>query len=66
MKKIKKITLNLKNKNIIITGGNGFLGTQITNALLNEEANVYIIDIKKPKKKHLQNILNLISQMNRI
>ncbi len=48
---MKKITLNLKNKNIIITGGNGFLGTQITNALLNEEANVYIIDIKKPKKK---------------
>ena len=48
---MKKISLNLEDKNIIITGGNGFLGTQITNALLNEEANVYIIDIKKPKKK---------------
>ena len=48
---MKKIALNLKNKNIIITGGNGFLGSQITNALLNEKANVYIIDIKKPKKK---------------
>ncbi len=48
---MKKIALNLKNKNIIITGGNGFLGSQITNALLNEKANVYIIDIKEPKKK---------------
>ena len=47
---MKKISLNLRNKNIIITGGNGFLGSQITYALLNENANVYIIDIKKPKK----------------
>lgn len=48
---MKKISFNLDNKNIIITGGNGFLGSQITNALLNEKANVYIIDIKKPKKR---------------
>ena len=48
---MKKISLNLEDKNIIITGGNGFLGSQITNALLNEKANVYIIDIKKPKKR---------------
>jgi NAD(P)-dependent dehydrogenase (short-subunit alcohol dehydrogenase family) len=47
---MKKIFLNLENKNIVITGGNGFLGSQITNALLNEKANVYIIDIKKPKE----------------
>ena len=47
---MKKIAFNLKNKNILITGGNGFLGAQITNALLNEKANVYIVDIKKPKK----------------
>ena len=56
---MKKISLNLENKNIIITGGNGFLGTQITEALLNENANVYIIDIREPKKS----ILNLILQM---
>jgi NAD(P)-dependent dehydrogenase (short-subunit alcohol dehydrogenase family) len=43
-------SFNLKNKNIIITGGFGFLGTQITNALLRQKANVYVIDIKKPKK----------------
>ena len=48
---MKKITFNLENKNVVITGGNGFLGNQITNALLNEKANVYIIDIRKPQKK---------------
>jgi NAD(P)-dependent dehydrogenase (short-subunit alcohol dehydrogenase family) len=48
---MKNTSFNLKNKNIIITGGNGFLGNQITNALLNERANVYIIDIKKSKNR---------------
>ena len=50
---MKKISLNLENKNVIITGGNGFLGSQITEALLNERSNVYIIDVKKPKKRTL-------------
>ena len=48
---MKKTSFNLDNKNIILTGGNGFLGSQITEALLGEKANVYIIDIKKSKKK---------------
>ena len=48
---MKKISFNLKGKNIVITGGNGFLGKQITQALLKEKANVFIIDIKKQKKK---------------
>lgn len=48
---MKKISLNLKNKNIIITGGSGFFGSQITEALNSENANVYVIDIKEPKKK---------------
>jgi NAD(P)-dependent dehydrogenase (short-subunit alcohol dehydrogenase family) len=46
---MKKNSFNLNKKNIIITGGNGFLGSQIANALLLEKANVYIIDIKRPK-----------------
>ena len=50
---MKKISLNLENKNVIITGGNGFLGSQISEALLNEKSNVYIIDVKKPKKRTL-------------
>lgn len=48
---MKKTSFNLTNKNIIITGGNGFLGSQIIDALLNERANVYIIDIKQRNKK---------------
>ena len=48
---MKKNSFNLDNKNIIITGGSGFLGSQIVDAFLNERANVYIIDLQKPKKK---------------
>ena len=51
---MKKTSFNLKNKNIIITGGNGFLGGQITDALLKEQANVFVIDIKKSKKKSIK------------
>ena len=47
---MKRTLFNLQNKNIIITGGNGFLGSQLVKALLNEKANVYVIDIKKTKK----------------
>ena len=54
---MKKTSFNLDNKNIILTGGNGFLGSQITEALLGEKANVYIIDIKKSKKKNSSKIL---------
>lgn len=39
---------DLKNKNVIITGGSGFLGSQITEAFLKEQCNVIILDIKKP------------------
>ena len=49
---MKKFTFNLKNKNIIITGGSGFLGSQITEALLKEKANVYVLDIIKPKRNN--------------
>jgi NAD(P)-dependent dehydrogenase (short-subunit alcohol dehydrogenase family) len=47
---MKKLSFNLNNKNILITGGSGFLGSQITEAFVNEKANVYIIDTQKPKK----------------
>jgi len=48
---MKQNLFNLKNKNVVVTGGNGFLGSQIVNSLLYEKANVYIIDINEPKKK---------------
>ena len=64
---MNKVTFNLNNKNIVITGGSGFLGTQITEALLNEKANVYIIDIKKPKKKTTAKFIQTdITQENKL
>ncbi len=40
---------DLKNKNILITGGNGFLGKQISNAFLKQGSKLFVLDIKKPK-----------------
>ena len=36
---------------ILVTGGNGFLGSNVAKALTNEGHKVTIIDIKKPPKK---------------
>ena len=63
---MKKVTFNLNNKNILITGGSGFLGTQITKAFLSEKANVYIIDIKKPKKVAAKFMQTNITQENEL
>ena len=48
---MKRNLFDLFNKNIVITGGNGFLGSQIVEALLKQKANVFIIDLKEPLKK---------------
>ena len=50
---MKDISFNLKNKNILITGGSGFLGSQIVNAFLKNESNVYSIDLTRPKKNNI-------------
>ena len=42
---------DLNNKNIIITGGLGFLASQFTEALIDKKCNVILIDIKNIKKK---------------
>ena len=42
---------DLKNKNIIITGGNGFFGKQITDAFYNQGSNVFILDTKKSQER---------------
>lgn len=63
---MQNASFNLKNKNVIITGGSGFLGNQITEALLREKANVYIIDIKKPKKKVSKHFIYSITKENNL
>tara|TARA_B100001057_G_scaffold499219_2_gene609047 strand:+ start:985 stop:1413 length:429 start_codon:yes stop_codon:yes gene_type:complete len=42
---------DLKNKNIVITGGNGFLGKQLCDAFLSQGSKVLILDIKKSNSK---------------
>ncbi len=47
MKFEMKEKINLKGKKIVITGGAGFIGSHIADALLSEDAQVIIVDIKK-------------------
>ena len=50
---------DLKNKNVLITGGNGFLGKQISNAFLKQGSKLFILDIKKPKLKSKATFLKI-------
>ncbi len=43
---------DLKNKVVLLTGGNGFFGKQICNAFLKSGCKVILIDIKKRKLNH--------------
>lgn len=40
---------DLKNKNVIITGGSGFIGKQISKAFLEQGSKIYILDLKTYK-----------------
>ena len=42
---------DLKNKNVIITGGLGFLGKQIVDAFNEEGSNIIILDNKKVRSE---------------
>ncbi len=44
----------LKNKNVIITGGSGFFGKQIVKAFQNQKSNVFVIDIRNNPTKNLK------------
>ena len=48
---MKNLSFNLNSKNILITGGAGFLGSQIVDAFSEQKSNVYVLDVKKPVKK---------------
>ena len=52
--------LDLKNKNVIISGGSGFLGEQISQAFLKQGSKVFILDLNKPSFKNKCTILKLI------
>ena len=56
---------DLKNKKIVITGGNGFLGKQLCKAFIDQGSKIFILDIKKPKLNKLVNFLKLILQKKR-
>ena len=40
---------DLKNKNVIVTGGSGFIGKQICTAFLSQGSNVYVFDLNFTK-----------------
>ena len=46
---------DLNNKTVVITGGNGFLGSQFVNEFLENNTNVIVLDIKKRKYYHTIN-----------
>ena len=56
--------LDLKNKNVVITGGAGFLGGQISGAFLKQGSKVFVLDLKSQKVNSL--ILKQILQVKLI
>ena len=44
---------NLKNKNILVTGGAGFVGGHLVEELVKLKANVIVADINFDKKSYL-------------
>ena len=58
---------DLKNKVVLLTGGSGFFGKQISRAFLENGSKVIILDIKKNqfKSKNLF-FINVIFQMKKI
>ena len=65
----KDYNLDFKNKNILVVGGNGFLGKEVCEAFHSYSANVIIIDkhiSKTQKKKNIDFFKTDISKKNSI
>ncbi len=45
--------MEMKNKNILVTGGAGFVGGHLVEELVKQKANVYVVDINLNKKSYL-------------
>ena len=62
MQNIYQKVFNIKNKNILLTGANGFLGLYFSKLLLDCEANLYLVDknVSNLKKKLLKQNKNKI------
>jgi len=51
-------------KNIIVTGGSGFIGSNVVNALLEKKFKVIILDKTRPKIKNIKYIYSDLSNLN--
>ena len=49
---------SLNNKNILVTGGAGFLASNFVPILLNYKANIILIDIDQPKLNQIKHNYN--------
>ena len=55
---------DLKNKVVVITGGNGFLGNQFIKTFLSVNSKVVVLDLKTPKKK-IKNVHNILCDITK-
>tara|TARA_X000000368_G_C22439721_1_gene454164 strand:- start:9 stop:218 length:210 start_codon:yes stop_codon:yes gene_type:complete len=53
-------------KNILVTGGSGFVGSHLVKLLVRKKFKVIILDIKKPKIKKVNYIKSSLSNLKKL